>query len=90
VRLYGRAAERAEQLGMGRIALSITHESDYAVAVAFGVRTAGGRYVFPLDIDERLDDRERQLLGRLERMRAIHERTRVLATEADGREDGHG
>ena len=90
VRLYGRAAERAEQLGMGRIAISITHESDYAVAVAFGVRTAGGRYVFPLDIDERLDDRERQLLGRLERMRAIHERTRALAAEADGREDGHG
>jgi holo-[acyl-carrier protein] synthase len=90
VRLYGRAAERAEQLGMGRIAISITHESDYAVAVAFGVRTAGGRYVFPLDIDERLDERERQLLGRLERMRAVHERTRVLAAEADGREDGHG
>ena len=30
---------RAEQLGMGRIALSITHESDYAVAIAFGIRT---------------------------------------------------
>jgi len=94
VRLYDRAAERAEQLGMGRIAISITHESDYAVAVAFGVRTAGGRYVFPLDIEERLDDRERLLLGRLERMRAIHERTRALAAEApgptDGPTDGHG
>jgi holo-[acyl-carrier protein] synthase len=94
VRLHGRAAERAEQLGMGRIALSITHESDYAVAIAFGVRTAGGRYVFPLDIDERLDDRERQLLGRLERMRALHERTRALAAEAgrprEDPEDGHG
>jgi holo-[acyl-carrier protein] synthase len=94
VRLHGRAAERAAQLGMGRIALSITHESDYAVAVAFGVRTAGGRYVFPLDIDERLDDRERQLLGRLERMRALHETTRALAAEAggsgDGVDDGHG
>ena len=44
---------------MGRIALSITHESDYAVAIAFGVRTAGGRYVFPLDIEDRLDERER-------------------------------
>ena len=41
VRLHGRAAQRAEQLGMDRIALSITHESDYAVAIAFGVRTAG-------------------------------------------------
>ncbi|MDP2350228.1 MAG: holo-ACP synthase [Chloroflexota bacterium] len=90
VRLHGRAAQRAEQLGMGRIAISITHESDYAVAVAFGVRTAGGRYVFPLDIDERLDDRERQLLRRLERMRTLHERTRTLAAEVDAREDGHG
>ena len=79
---------------MGRIALSITHESDYAVAIAFGVRTAGGRYVFPLDIEERLDDRERQLLGRLERMRALHERTRALAAETGGPgedpEDGNG
>ena len=90
VRLHGRAAQRAEQLGMGRIAISITHESDYAVAVAFGVRTAGGRYVFPLDIDERLDDRERQLLRRLERMRTLHERTRTHAAEVDAREDGHG
>src|SRR5215217_5312478 len=61
IRLHGRAAQRADQLGMGRIAVSITHESDYAVAVAFGVRTAGGKYVFPLDIDDRLDDRERRL-----------------------------
>jgi holo-[acyl-carrier protein] synthase len=77
VRLHGRAAARAEQLGMDRIAISITHESDYAVAIAFGVRTAGGRYVFPLDIEERLDDRERQLLARMERLRA-------LAAAADG------
>ncbi len=70
IQLHGRAAERAEQLGMGRIAVSITHESDYAVAIAFGVRTAGGRYVFPLDIDERIDDRERKILARLERLQA--------------------
>jgi holo-[acyl-carrier protein] synthase len=75
VRLHGRAAQRAEQLGMDRIALSITHESDYAVAIAFGVRTAGGRYVFPLDIEARLDDRERRLLARMERIRALHEAT---------------
>jgi len=75
VRLHGRAAQRAEQLGMDRIALSITHESDYAVAIAFGVRTAGGRYVFPLDIEERLDERERRLLTRMERIRALHEAT---------------
>ena len=75
VLLHGRAAARAEQLGMGRIALSITHESDYAVAIAFGVRTAGGRYVFPLDIEARLDDRERRILARMERLREQHEVT---------------
>ena len=68
VRLNGRAAARAEQLG-------------YAVAVAFGVRTAGGRYVFPLDIEERLDDRERKLKARFERMQAIHVATQALAVE---------
>src|SRR5918994_3398133 len=43
VRLHGRAARRAEQLGMGRIAVSISHEAEYAVAIAFGIRSAGGR-----------------------------------------------
>src|SRR5271157_1666462 len=42
VRLHGRAARRAEQLGMGRVAISISHEAEYAVAIAYGVRTAGG------------------------------------------------
>ncbi len=73
VRLHGRAASRADQLGMDRIAVSISHESDYAIAIAFGVRSAGGRYVFPLDIDERLDDRERRILERINRLRAAHE-----------------
>ena len=73
VRLHGRAADRAEQLGMERIAVSISHEADYAVAIAFGIRTAGGRYVFPLDIEERLDDRERRVLARIERMRTAAE-----------------
>jgi holo-[acyl-carrier protein] synthase len=81
IRLHGRASVRADQLGMDRIAVSITHESDYAVAIAFGVRTAGGRYLFPPDIDDRLDDRERRLLARFERMRDLHERTRALAAE---------
>jgi holo-[acyl-carrier protein] synthase len=81
IRLHGRASVRADQLGMDRIAVSITHESDYAVAIAFGVRTAGGRYLFPPDIDDRLDDRERRLLARFERMRDLHERTRTLAAE---------
>lgn len=86
IRLHGRAAQRADQLGMARIAVSITHESEYAVAVAFGVRAAGGRYVYPPDIEERLDDRERALARRFERMRDLHERTRALAAEID--EDG--
>jgi holo-[acyl-carrier protein] synthase len=81
VRLHGRAAARADQLGMGRIALSITHEREFAVAIAFGIRTAGGRYVFPLDIEARLDDRERRLLARFERMRDLHEQTLALAAE---------
>jgi holo-[acyl-carrier protein] synthase len=79
VRLHGRAAARAEQLGMERIALSISHESDYAVAIAFGIRSAGGRYVFPLDIDERLDDRERRILARMERLQELHTASARLA-----------
>ncbi len=71
VRLHGRAAARADQLGMDRIAVSITHESDYAVAIAFGVRTTGGRFIFPPDIEERLDDRERRILARIERLRDL-------------------
>ena len=71
VRLHDRAAGRAEQLGMSRIAVSISHEDEYAVAIAFGIRTAGGRYVFPPDIEDRLDDRDRRILARLDRMRAV-------------------
>ncbi len=67
--LHGRAAARADQLGMSRIALSISHESEYAVAIAYGVRSAGGRYVFPPDIEARLDDRERRIVDRIARMR---------------------
>src|SRR6478609_751472 len=84
VRLHGRAAARAEQLGMERIAVSITHESDYAVAIAFGVRTAGGRFLFPPDIEERLDERERRILARIERLRVSAEAGGAgeLATDA--------
>jgi holo-[acyl-carrier protein] synthase len=84
IRLHGRAAARAEQLGMDRIAVSITHESDYAVAIAFGVRTTGGKYVFPLDIDERLDDRERLLLARMERLRELHAANAALDVAVSG------
>ena len=73
VRLHDRAAARAEQLGMGRIAVSISHEAEYAVAIAFGVRTLGGRYVFPPDIEARLDERDARILARLNRMRSLTE-----------------
>jgi holo-[acyl-carrier protein] synthase len=83
VRLHGRAAARAGQLGMERIAVSITHESDYAVAIAFGIRTAGGRYLFPPDIEDRLDERERRILARIERLRTDAEAGRAGATAAE-------
>ena len=83
VRLHDRAARRATQLGMGRIAVSISHESEFAVATAYGVRTASGRFLFPPDIDERMDERERHLLGRLERLRAMH---REAADLEEGRD----
>jgi holo-[acyl-carrier protein] synthase len=77
VRLHGRAAARAVQLGMERIALSISHEDEFAVAIAYGVRTAPGRYVFPPDIDERIDERERVLLARMERLRGMQAELRA-------------
>jgi holo-[acyl-carrier protein] synthase len=71
--LHDRAARRAEQLGMARIAVSISHEDDYAVAIAYGIRSTGGRFVFPPDIEARLEDRERRILARMERLRALAE-----------------
>jgi holo-[acyl-carrier protein] synthase len=90
VRLHGRAAARAEQLGMGRIAVSITHESDYAVAIAHGVRMAGGRYLFPPDIEDRLDDRERRILARIERLRSQAEVGGAGALASDAPRPGEG
>jgi phosphopantetheine--protein transferase-like protein len=69
VALSGRADARARQLGMGRIAVSISHERDYAVAIAFGIRSSGGAYVFPPDLEEILAERERRLTERLGRLR---------------------
>jgi holo-[acyl-carrier protein] synthase len=71
VRLHDRARARADQLGMARIAVSISHEREYAVAIAFGIRTAGGEFVFPVDIEARLDDRERAILARMRRLRDV-------------------
>ncbi len=61
---------------MGRIAVSISHEGDYAVAIAFGVRAEGGSYIFPVDIDERLDVREKQILARMEKLRDLDAESR--------------
>ena len=83
VRLHGRAAARADQLGMERIAVSISHESDYAVAIAFGIRLAGGRFIFPPDIEDRLDERERRILARIERLRAAAEAGGAAALASD-------
>jgi holo-[acyl-carrier protein] synthase len=80
VKLHGRAARRAEQLGMGRVAISISHESDFAVAIAYGVRTAGGRFLYPPDIEERLSEREASLMKRFERLRGLAKD--VAVTEA--------
>jgi holo-[acyl-carrier protein] synthase len=89
VRLSGRALARANQLGMARVAVSISHESDYAVAIAFGVRTVGGDFLFPVDLEARLDERERALLGRLERLRRVDRELRERAPERVGeRDDG--
>ena len=77
VKLHGRAARRAEQMGMGRIAVSISHEGDYAVAIAFGIRTAGGTFLFPPDIEARLDEREREILARMERLRKLDQESRA-------------
>lgn len=88
VRLHGRAAARADQMGLARIAVSITHEREYALAIAFGVRTAGGRYLFPPDIEERLGEREAALLRRLERLRAPGREAAVLtAATVEGSDD---
>ena len=86
VRLHDRAQRRAEQLGKDRIAGSISHERDYAVAIAFGIRTLGGAFVFPVDVEARLDDRERQILARMERLRSLHAEAVALEAVA-GRPD---
>jgi holo-[acyl-carrier protein] synthase len=83
VRLHDRALKRAEQLGMERVAVSISHERDFAVAIAFGIRTRGGAFVFPVDIEARLEDRENQILARMKRLRA-------LERESEGSEPGAG
>jgi phosphopantetheine--protein transferase-like protein len=87
-RLHERARRRADQLGMERIAVSISHEREYAVAIAFGVRTEGGAFVFPVDMEARMDDREKQLMARLRRLRELD--AQVRGAEADAGLAGAG
>lgn len=87
VQLHDRALRRADQLGMSRVAVSISHEREYAVAIAFGIRTLGGTFVFPVDIEARLDDRERQILARMRRLREL-ESSAGGSASAEGT-DGH-
>lgn len=88
--LHDRAARRAEQLGMTRIAVSISHEDGYAVAIAYGIRSTGGRFVFPPDIEARLDERERRIVARMERLRALAEGVGVAAASDPAGSDGDG
>lgn len=87
-RLHDRALARANQLGMERVAVSISHEREYAVAVAFGVRTEGGEFVFPVDMEARLGDREKQLMARMRRLRDLDQDVRDA--EAVAAPDGEG
>ena len=64
--------------------MSISHEREYAVAIAFGIRTQGGTFVFPVDVEARLDDREKQLLARLRRLRELDGEVRAAEGAADG------
>ena len=62
--------------------MSISHEREYAVAIAFGVRTEGGEFVFPVDVEARLDDREKQLMARLRKLRDLDAEVRTAEAEA--------
>jgi len=86
VRLHDRALRRADQLGMQRVAVSISHEHEYAVAIAFGIRTEGGAFVFPLDMEARLGDREKQLLARMRELRELQ--AQVLAATPETTDEG--
>ena len=55
------------------------------MAIAFGIRTQGGEFVFPVDMEARMDDREKQLMARMRQLRDLHEE--VQAAEAGARGD---
>ena len=55
----------------------------------YGIRHASGRFLFPPDIEERLDERERRILARIERLRTLAETGGAgdLASDAPGSGD---
>jgi hypothetical protein len=63
---------------MGHVAVSISHESEFAVAIAFGIRTASGRFLYPPDIEERLSEHEARVMKRFERLRAMAQEVAVM------------
>ena len=75
---------------MGRVAVSISHESDYAVAIAYGVRTAGGRFLYPPDIEERMDEREATLMKRFERLRSLAKEVASMESQVDAGRSASG
>ena len=72
---------------MERVAVSISHEREFAVAIAFGVRTQGGEFVFPIDMEARMDDRERQLMARMRELRDLHEQVQAAEARADAEQE---
>lgn len=88
VRLHDRAATRATKLGIQHIALSISHEREFAIAIAYAVRTAGGRYLFPPQIGEDLNAAEAALLARIERIKSLRREERSLLEDAAGKVRG--
>ena len=73
---------------MERIAVSISHEREFAVAIAFGIRTQGGEFVFPVDMEARMDDREKQLLARMRRLRDLDDEVRAAEGTAGDHDRG--
>ena len=74
VRLHGRAAapRRAARHGPDRgVDQPRVRTTRWRSRSASG--PTGGRYLFPPDIEERLDDRERRILARIERLRELAE-----------------
>ena len=81
VRLHGRAKTRAEQLGMGRIAVSISHEGDYAVAIAFGMPHRGWQVRLPARHPRRARRPWKAIIARMQQLRDMERESRAAADQ---------